>query len=85
MKAVLDACVLFPTVLREILSGVAAKGLYEPLWSDRILRECDVAVLNHGDQFVDGKLFDAEGTEVPIVPDDSPEAQKISDQPASSH
>ncbi len=39
MKAVLDACVLYPTVLREILSGVAAKGLYEPLWSDRILRE----------------------------------------------
>lgn len=39
MKAVLDACVLFPTVLREILLGVAARGLYQPVWSDRILRE----------------------------------------------
>lgn len=39
MKVVLDACVLFPTVLREILMGVARTGLYEPLWSDRILRE----------------------------------------------
>lgn len=39
MKAVLDACVLFPTVLREILLGVAAEGLYQPIWSDRILRE----------------------------------------------
>ncbi|WP_431299965.1 RSP_2648 family PIN domain-containing protein [Tabrizicola sp. BL-A-41-H6] len=39
MKAVLDACVLYPTVLREILLGVAAAGLYEPLMSDRILRE----------------------------------------------
>jgi predicted nucleic acid-binding protein len=39
MKAVLDACVIYPTVLREILTGVAAAGLYEPLWSDRILRE----------------------------------------------
>lgn len=39
MKAVLDACVLYPTVLREILLGVAARGLYEPLWSDRIIRE----------------------------------------------
>ena len=39
MKAVLDACVLYPTVLREILLGVAGKGLYEALWSDRILRE----------------------------------------------
>lgn len=39
MKAVLDACVLFPTVLREILLGVAARGLYTPVWSERILRE----------------------------------------------
>lgn len=39
MRAVLDACVLFPTVLREILLGVAARGLYEPLVSERILRE----------------------------------------------
>ncbi len=39
MKAVLDACVLYPTVMREILLGVAAAGFYEPLISDRILRE----------------------------------------------
>lgn len=36
---VLDACVLYPTVLREILLGAARAGLYEPLWSERILRE----------------------------------------------
>lgn len=39
MKAVLDACVLYPPVLREILLGVAAAGLFEPVMSDRILRE----------------------------------------------
>lgn len=39
MKVVLDACVLYPTVLREILTGVARAGLYTPLWSDRILEE----------------------------------------------
>ncbi len=38
-KAVLDACVLFPTVLREILFAVAKRGLFTPLWSDRILEE----------------------------------------------
>lgn len=37
MRAVLDACVLYPPVLREILLGVA--DLYTPLWSDRILQE----------------------------------------------
>ncbi|MDZ4096553.1 MAG: PIN domain-containing protein, partial [Paracoccaceae bacterium] len=39
MRLVLDACVLYPTVLREILLGVAQAGLYTPLWSDRILEE----------------------------------------------
>jgi predicted nucleic acid-binding protein len=39
VKAVLDACVLYPTVLREILIGVAGAGLYTPRWSDRILEE----------------------------------------------
>jgi predicted nucleic acid-binding protein len=39
MRAVLDACVLFPTVLREVLTGCAARGLYEARWSDRILQE----------------------------------------------
>jgi predicted nucleic acid-binding protein len=39
MKAVLDACVLFPTILRELLEGAAAAGLYEPLVSERILGE----------------------------------------------
>lgn len=39
MKAVLDACVLYPTVLREILIAAADAKLYEPVWSARILDE----------------------------------------------
>ena len=39
MRAVLDACVLFPTVLREILLGSARAGLFVPYWSERILAE----------------------------------------------
>lgn len=39
MKVLLDACVLYPTVLREILLCVAGRGLYTPLWSERILEE----------------------------------------------
>ena len=39
MKLLLDACVLYPTVLREILIGAARAGFYQPLWSERILEE----------------------------------------------
>lgn len=39
MRAVLDANVLFPTILREILTDLAATGLFVPLWSPRILSE----------------------------------------------
>ena len=39
MRALLDACVLYPTVLREILLGVAATGAFTPIWSARILEE----------------------------------------------
>jgi predicted nucleic acid-binding protein len=47
-KAVLDACVLYPTVLREILQGAAQAGLYQPVWSDRILREWVLATAKLG-------------------------------------
>ena len=39
MRVLIDACVLFPTVMREIILGVADQGLFEPRWSDRILEE----------------------------------------------
>jgi predicted nucleic acid-binding protein len=39
VKFVLDACVLYPTVLREILLGTARAGAFVPVWSARILEE----------------------------------------------
>ncbi|MEM6897174.1 MAG: PIN domain-containing protein [Pseudomonadota bacterium] len=39
MKVLLDACVLYPTVQREVLLKTARAGTYTPLWSDRILEE----------------------------------------------
>jgi predicted nucleic acid-binding protein len=60
MKAVLDACVLYPTVLREILLGIAAAGLYEPVFSDRILREWTRATAKLGP--VDQAIAEGEAT-----------------------
>ena len=48
MRVLIDACVLFPTVLREITLGVAETGAYEPLWSPRILEEWRRAAARHG-------------------------------------
>ncbi len=39
MKVVLDTCVLFPTVMRAMLLGVAGLGHFTPVWSARILEE----------------------------------------------
>lgn len=39
MRVLIDACVLYPTVLRETVIGVAGMGLFTPLWSARILEE----------------------------------------------
>ncbi len=39
MRMMLDACVLYPTVMREVLVGCARAGLFEPRWSPRILEE----------------------------------------------
>lgn len=42
--AVLDACVLVQVTLADTLLRVAEKGLYRPLWSDRILGEAQAAI-----------------------------------------
>ncbi len=39
MKVLLDTCVIYPTVMREMLLGVAGRGVFTPLWSARILGE----------------------------------------------
>jgi len=50
MKMLLDACVIYPTVMREMLLGVARTGAYTPLWSDRILEEWALAARKLGPQ-----------------------------------
>ena len=67
--AVLDANVLFPTVLREILSDVAQAGLFRPLWSARILEEWRRAAARQGDDV--GSIA---GAEIALLTERFPEA-----------
>ncbi|UWQ48366.1 PIN domain-containing protein [Leisingera caerulea] len=48
MKLLLDTCVLYPTVMREMLLGAARLGHFTPLWSARILGEWERAALKLG-------------------------------------
>ena len=49
MRACLDACVLYPTVMREVLVGAARAGLVAPVWSPRILEEWRRAAMRRGE------------------------------------
>ena len=48
MRVLIDANVLYPTVLRELVLGLAATGAYQPLWSARILEEWRLAAARQG-------------------------------------
>lgn len=50
MKILIDACVLYPTVLRELMIGWARTGAFTPLWSDRILEEWRRAAARHSER-----------------------------------
>ncbi len=58
MKVLIDACVLFPTVLRELVLDYAATGAFAPLWSARILEEWRRAAARLGP--VDAAVADGE-------------------------
>ena len=48
-RVLIDACVLFPPLVRTIVFEVASAGLFSPLWSPRIFDEWRLAVVRkHG-------------------------------------
>lgn len=58
MKVLIDACVLFPTVLRELVLDYAATGAFQPLWSERILEEWRRAAAGRSER--DGVIAEGE-------------------------
>lgn len=57
IRALLDTNVIYPTVMRDILLGAASQGLYEPLWSPRILDEWRHVAARRGD--IDTQIAEA--------------------------
>lgn len=48
IRVLIDACVLYPSVLRTILMRCAAEGLFVPCWSARIIEEWRRAAEKNG-------------------------------------
>ncbi|MDO5613223.1 MAG: PIN domain-containing protein [Paracoccus sp. (in: a-proteobacteria)] len=67
MRAVLDACVLYPTVLREILTDPALVAHYAPVWTPRLRDEWLRAADRHG-------IRAAAGAEAALLADRIPPA-----------
>ncbi|MGB1236106.1 MAG: RSP_2648 family PIN domain-containing protein [Planktomarina sp.] len=48
MRLVIDACVLYPSIMRSVLLAVAGTGAFEPIWSPRLLEEWRRAAARRG-------------------------------------
>ncbi|MEM6622232.1 MAG: PIN domain-containing protein [Pseudomonadota bacterium] len=56
-RVFLDACVLFPPLVRSLILAVAEQGAFQPFWSDRVLDEWRLAVARqHGVEGEAGSL-----------------------------
>lgn len=90
MKAVLDTCVIFPTVMREMLLGAAKLGHYTPLWSERILEEWARAAIRLGPEGEaqarsEAIMLKADWPKVSIAPAPGLEARLWLPDPADIH
>ena len=70
MRVLLDACVLYPTIMRETLLGAAKKGAFEPLWSAHILEEWRRAATR-----IDPEQEQVAGVEIALLKTNWPNAE----------
>jgi predicted nucleic acid-binding protein len=67
--ALLDACVLYPSSLRDLLLRLGERGLFRPLWSTKIIDEMVDAVLRNRPDLDRSKLTRTVGLMREFFPD----------------
>ena len=90
-RGFLDACVLYPPLVRGLLIGAAEAGLFTPLWSPRVLAEWWISIarkqgLEAEDEAVAAQgLLAARFPSAEITPDAEIEAAINLPDPADAH
>lgn len=86
-RVLLDANVLYPTILRGLLLARARAGAYRPLWSARILEEWRRAALRDGAVFADAEVASARAAfpEAEVAPKPGTEARLWLPDPNDVH
>lgn len=90
MKALLDTCVIYPTVMRQMLLGAARGGAFTPLWSARIIGEWQRAAQKLGPEGVaqaqgEAALLAADWPQAQVTWPTSLEARLWLPDPADTH
>lgn len=87
----LDACVLYPQLLRRVLLGLGHAGLVQPFWSKRVLEEWRIAAARAGGMAAEAAVrgevaaMAAAFPGAEVVPDPGIDAALSLPDPADAH
>lgn len=90
MRALLDTCVIYPTVMRQMLLGAARTGAFTPLWSARIIEEWQRAASKLGPEGIaqaaaEAALLRVRWRAAEVIPSASLESRLWLPDPADVH
>ena len=90
MRVLIDTCVIYPTVMRQMVLCVAGQGVFTPLWSARIIEEWQRAAVKLGPEGVaqagaEAALLTANWPEAEVVWARSLEARLWLPDPSDTH
>ena len=63
----ISSSALMAITLNLVFNHLVGGSMEHPAAAERLMRLSDVAKLQHGDHFLDGKLYDVDGEEVPLT------------------